>query len=55
MPQKLCGGDILYLMAHAFFPEMPQNRTYSTSVLFRFKIDHVFFARNGPFFYVQNS
>ena len=27
MPQKVYGGDILHVMAHAFVFEMPQNRT----------------------------
>ena len=32
MAQKVCGGDILHVMAYAIFPEMPQNRTYSILV-----------------------
>ena len=27
MPQKVCGGDILHVMAYTFVFEMPQNRT----------------------------
>ena len=51
MLQKVCGGDILHVMAYAFFPEMPKNRTYSISVFSRFKI----FSRNIPRFYVRFS
>ena len=36
MPQKVCGGCILHVMAYAFVFEMPQNHTYSFSVLFSF-------------------
>ena len=32
MPQKVCGGDILHVVAYAIFPEMPQNRTVSIMV-----------------------
>ena len=29
MPQKVCGGDILHVMAYQFVFEMPPNRTYN--------------------------
>ena len=28
-PQKVCGGDILHVMAYQFVFEMPPNRTYN--------------------------
>ena len=34
MPQKVCGGDILHVMAFAKNFEMPQNRTISVFSLF---------------------
>ena len=34
MPQKVCGGDILHVMAFAKIFEMPQNRTVSVFFLF---------------------
>ena len=36
MPQKAFEGGILHVIAYAIFPEMPQNRTHSFSVLFSF-------------------
>ena len=34
MPQKVCGGDILHVMAFAKKFEMPQNRTVSVFLFF---------------------
>ena len=36
MPQRAFERGILHVRAYAIFPEMPQNRTYSFSVLFSF-------------------
>ena len=46
MPQKVCGGDILHVMAYAFVFEMPQNRTYLFSVLSPFSESD---GQNGAF------
>ena len=36
MPQTAFEGGIFHVRAYVFFPEIPQNRTYSFSVLFSF-------------------
>ena len=38
MPQSVCGGDILHVMAFAKKFEMPQNRTLSVFLFFLFEI-----------------
>ena len=51
MPQKTCEGGILHVKAYAIFPEMPQNRTYSFSVLFSFSNrSRAFFSKCPTFF-----
>ena len=49
MPQKVCEGDILHVMAYAFFPEMPQIEHSHFRFFSRFKID-VFFLEMPHFF-----
>ena len=46
MPQKVCEGGIFHVRAMHIFPEMPQNRTYSFSVLFQFSESD---RKNGAF------
>ena len=50
MPQKVCGGCILQVMAFAFVFEMPQNRTVSIFLIFLFEIWSRVFFRNAHFF-----
>ena len=47
MPQKAFEGGIFHVRAYVFFPEMPQNRTYSFSV---FKSITYFFLEMPHFF-----
>ena len=50
MPQKVCGGYILHVMAYAFFPEMPQIEHIHSRFFSRFKNDQVFFLEMPHFF-----
>jgi len=43
------------MMRYAFFPQMPQNRTYSFRFFSRFKVDHGIFPRNAQFFPLSES
>ena len=55
MPQKVCEGDILHVMAYASFLKCPKIEAIQFRCFSRFKIDHVFFSRNAPLFYVRFS
>ena len=51
MPQKACEGGIFHVRAMHIFPEMPQNRRYSFSVIFSFSNrSRVFFSKCPTFF-----
>ena len=55
MPQKVCGADILHVMGYAFVFKCPKIEPIHFRFFFRFQIDHVFFSRNAPIFYVRYS
>ena len=52
MPQKVCGGRILHVMA--FFLKCPKIEHSHFGFFSRFRIDHVLFSRNTPLFMFEN-